>query len=180
MGGWRSMDLDVVDLIYYLRSYQQILKYINLEPKETTPLGSCIGTWNELLGKERKKKESGAGSSVLSSNTPGFGSTPRHWPCPILRPSHRLVIHPSHRWFDPFGSKPRCWVLPSAVGFYPLSLGSTLCRWVLPFVVGFYPLLFIRKSPSVWHGLACLVGLAGLAGLTARNLCPPIFLRIFI
>jgi len=27
MGGWRSMDLDVVDLIYYLRSYQQILKY---------------------------------------------------------------------------------------------------------------------------------------------------------
>jgi len=139
MGGWRSMDLDVVDLIYYLRSYQQILKYINLEPKETTPLGSCIGTWNELLGKERKKTESGAGGSALSSNTPGFGSTPRRWPRPILRPSHRLVVRPSRWWFDPFGSKPRRWVLPSAVGFYPPSLGSTLRRWVLPFVVGFHP-----------------------------------------
>ena len=38
----------------------------------------------------------------------------------------------------------------------------------------------IRKSSSVWRGLACLVGLAGLAGLTARNLYPPIFLRIYI
>jgi len=29
--------------------------------------------------------------------------------------------------------------MPSAVGFYPPSLGSTLRRWVLLFVVGFYP-----------------------------------------
>ena len=153
MGGWRSMDLDVVDLIYYLRSYQQILKYINLEPKETTPLGSCIGTWNELLGKKRKKKESGAGGSALSSSIPGFGSTPRRWPRPILHPSHRPILCPSHRpilcpshrpilclshrlvvcpsrwWFNPLGSKPRSWVL----------LGFTLRRWALPFVVGFYP-----------------------------------------
>ena len=38
----------------------------------------------------------------------------------------------------------------------------------------------IRKSSSVWCGLACLVSLAGLAGLAARNLYPPIFLRIYI
>jgi len=133
------MDLDVVDLIYYLRSYQQILKNINLEPKETMPLGLCISTWNELLEKERKKKKSGAGSSALSSNTPGFGSMPQRWPRPILHPSHHLVVRPSHRWFDPFGLKPRHWVLPSAVGFYPPSLGSTLCRWVLPFIIGFHP-----------------------------------------
>jgi len=133
------MDLDVVDLIYYLRSYQQISKYINLEPKETMPLGSCIGTWNELLGKERKKKESRAGSSALSSNALGFGLMPRRWPRPIFHLSHRLVVHPSCQWFNLFGSKPHCWVLPSAIGFYPPLLGSTLRCWVPPFVVGFHP-----------------------------------------
>ena len=37
--------------------------------------------------------------------------------------------------------------------------------------------LHIRKSPSSWHGLACLVGLACLACLAARNPHLPFFLR---
>ena len=37
----------------------------------------------------------------------------------------------------------------------------------------------IRKSPSVWHGLACLVHLVHLAGLAARNSYPPIFSQEF-
>jgi len=148
MGGWRSMDLDVVDLIYYLRSYQQILKYINLEPKETTPLGSCIGTWNELLGKERKKKESGAGGSALSAQLqyPGlwFDASALASPHPSsvsspCRPSVSSVVRPVWVQASSLGYALCRWVLPSVVGLYPSSLGSTLRRWVLPFIIGFHP-----------------------------------------
>jgi hypothetical protein len=37
----------------------------------------------------------------------------------------------------------------------------------------------IRKSPSVWHGLACLVRLVRLAAKPARNSYPPIFSQNF-
>jgi hypothetical protein len=37
----------------------------------------------------------------------------------------------------------------------------------------------IRKSPSVWHGLACLVRLVCLAAKPARNPYPPIFSQNF-
>jgi len=82
-------------------------------------------------------------------NTPGFGSTPWHWPC---CPSHRLVVCPSRWWFNLFflpsiielypsllGSAFRHWVLPLVIGFCLPSLGSTPHCWVLLFVVGFYP-----------------------------------------
>jgi len=38
----------------YLSIISGLININDLEPK-ATPLGSCIGTWNELLGKRRKK-----------------------------------------------------------------------------------------------------------------------------
>ena len=125
----------------------------NLEPKETTPLGSCIGTWDELLWKKKKKRKA---ELAAQHSAPIPQALVQHLGVgPIFHPSHCLVICLSHWWFDPFGLKPRCWVLPSAIGFYPPSLGSTLHCWVLPFVVGFHPSSLCSTLrhwvlPSVW------------------------------
>jgi len=97
----------------------------------------------------------------------GFGSTPHCWPRPILHPSHHLVIYPPRQWFNLLGSKPRCWALPSAVGFYPPGsifvvgvclplLGSTFCHWVPPLVVG-RCLPSLGSTPHRW-ALPSVVG----------------------
>ena len=128
------MDLDVVDLIYYLRSYQQILKYINLKPKETTPLGSCIGTWNELLGKERKKKGKRSWRLSAQRSAPIPRALVRHLGVGLAPSFVRLIALSSVRLVG--GST--CLGRSLVVGLCPLPLGFTLCRWALPFVVGFY------------------------------------------
>jgi len=128
-------------------------------------LGSCIGTWNKLLKKNMKVELAAQRSAPIRPQ--GFGSTTRRWPRPILRPSHRLIIYPSRRWFDPLGSKPR-WALPSAVGFYPPGsnfvvglclppLGSTFRHWVPPLVVGLC-LPSLGSTPGRW-ALPSAIGL---------------------
>jgi len=121
-------------------------------------LGSCIGTWNELL---KKKHESRAGGSALSSNT-----TPGIWfntsllasphPSSISSPCHlsassvvrSIGIEASSlgsalcHWFLPSGFYLRRWGLrSSAIGFYLLSLGSAPRHWALPSIIGFHPLV---------------------------------------
>jgi len=124
-----------------------INKYINLEPKCAVSLGSCIGTWNQLLGKKRKKKESRAGGSALSSNTPSgfwFDAWALALPHPssVLSPCHlsvSSVVRSVGVEASSLGSALRRWVLPSVVGLHPPSLGSALRRWALPSTAGFYP-----------------------------------------
>ena len=136
------MDLDVVDLIYYLRSYQQILKYINLEPKETTPLGLCIGTWNELLGKERKKRKA---ELVAQHSAPIPQALVRHLGVGLAPSFVHLITLSSIRLIG--GSI--CLGRSLVVEFYPLPLGFTsivglypssqLHCWVPPLVAVLYP-----------------------------------------
>jgi hypothetical protein len=120
------MDLDVIDLNnLILDLINKINKYINLEPKETTPLGSCIGTWNELL----EKNETRAGGSALSSNPQGFGSTPSvglapSFVCLIALSFAVRLVSSSIRWGRSL-----------VVGLCPLPLGSIFRRRALPLVV---------------------------------------------
>jgi len=127
------------------------------------PLGSCNSTWNELLKNNMKVELAAQPSAPIRPQ--GFGSMPWRWPRPILHPSHRLVIYPSHRWFNPNGSKPRCcalcrwflpsgfylrhWALPSATGFYLPSLGSAPRRWALPYRRWVLPLIVGRCLPPL-------------------------------
>ena len=118
----------------------------------------------------------------------GFGSTTRRWPRPILRPSHRLIIYPSRRWFDPLGSKPR-WALPSAVGFYPPGsnfvvglclppLGYNLHRWALSLwhllrrrgglSSSFVVLIVLNPSFGWYHHCWCSALRLGLLGKGLR------------
>ena len=129
-------------------------------------MGSCIGTWNELLKKNTKVELAAQRSAPIQPQ--GFGSMPHCWPRPILHPSHHLVIYPPHQWFDPLGSKPHCWALPSAIGFYPPGsifivgvsglppLGSTFCHWVSPLVIGCC-LPSLGSTPHCW-ALPSVVG----------------------
>jgi len=120
-------------------------------------LGSCIGTWNELL--IIIKHESRAGGSALSSNT-----TPGIWfnASPLASPHPSSTSSPCHlsalsvvqsigieasllgsalcHWFLPSGFYLHRWGLrSSAIGFYLLSLGSAPRHWVLPSIIGFRP-----------------------------------------
>jgi len=140
---WMSLILVILSIILDL-----INKYINLEPKETILLGSCIGTWNVLLGKKREKKESRAGGSALSSNTPSglwFDAAALASPHPSsvsspCRPSVSSVVRSVGVEASSLGSALCRWVnLPPPSLGYPSSLGSAFRRWVLPFVVWLYP-----------------------------------------
>ena len=124
--------------MFILSTY--MLSINNLEPKERLHL------WVHVLvhGTNYMKVELVAQRSA-PIRPQGFGSTTWHWPCPILRPSHHLIIYPSRQWFNPLGSKPH-WALPSAIGSYPpdstfviglclLPLGSIFHHWVPPLVI---------------------------------------------
>ena len=117
------------------------------------PLGSCIGTWNELL--KNTKVELAAQRSALSSNKlPGIWFNASPHPSSILSPCHlstssvvrsvgikaSLLGSALCHWFLPSGFYLRRWGLSSAAGFYLPSLGSTPRRWALPSIIGFYPL----------------------------------------
>jgi hypothetical protein len=141
---WMSLILIILSLILDL-----INKYINLEL-----LGSCIGTWNELLGKKKKKKKKQSWRLSAQLRYP-LRALVRRLSVGLAPSFVRLIVLSSVRLVGgsigwgrslvigfcplPLGFTLCRWALPLVVGFCLPSLGSTLRRWALPFVVGLYP-----------------------------------------
>jgi hypothetical protein len=181
---WMLLILIILSIILNL-----INKYINLEPKETILLGSCIGTWNELLEKKRRRKKQSWRALSAQLQYP-LRALVRRLGVGLAQSFIRLIALSSVRFvggsigwgrslvvgFCPLPLSKftlRRWALPLVVGFCLPSLGSALRHWAVPFVVGLYTLR--RWAVPLVVGLSDGDGRVTAGGSPCRFRCMGVF-----